>query len=96
MDVQIQMDDFVAGDPARIGNVYPVKGGRGLREKHLQILIAITEPKPCNGCVGLLLVIDKNGKPVGVNSYGLHYLEDLVPVAFADGVEDWSVPVRSL
>lgn len=96
MKIDIQTTEFVPYDIPRIGNVYPIKGGRGLKYGHLQVLIAITEPKECYGSAALMLVITKDGKPVGVNSYGLHYINDLCPIAFVDGLEDMTLVMRSL
>ena len=97
MKINIEVGNFGPYEPARIGNVYPIKGGRGLRDGHMQILIAITEPSErWQGAAGLLLVIDKEGKPRGVNSYGMHALEDLQPIAFVDGLEELNLTMRSL
>jgi hypothetical protein len=85
------------GEPARVGFVYPIKGGRGIRYGHMQVLIAITEPREqWLGAMGLMLVINKEGKPVGVNSYGMHYIEDLQPIAFVEGIEELTLIMRSI
>jgi hypothetical protein len=96
MRIHMQADQLGPYDPPRVGNVYPVKGGRGLKNGHLQILLAITDPREYVGASGLLLVITKDGKPVGVNSYGMHYIEDLCPVAFCEGIEDLDLTIRSI
>lgn len=96
MKIDVQTTEFSPLEAARIGNVYPIKGGRGLKQGHLQVLIAITEPKEYSGPAGLMLVITKDGKPVGVNSYGMHYIEELCPIAFVDGLEDMTLVMRSL
>lgn len=91
MQISIETNEFTAGDPVRIGNVYAVKGGRGIREKHMQILIAITNDNLC-----LFLQVNKDGDPVGVNKYGLHYVEDMQPIAFVEGLEELTLVMRSL
>lgn len=96
MKIEIQTTELGPADVARVGNVYPIKGGRGLRNGHLQVLIAITEPQDYRGASGLMLVITKDGKPIGVNSYGMHYIEELCPVAFVEGIEDLTLVMRSL
>ena len=96
MDVDIQLNDFSPLDPVRVGNVYPVKGGRGLRDKNMQILIAMSEPTQYGGISCFFLVVSKDGKPVGVNRYALHYVEDLTPIAFVDGLEEMTLIMRSL
>lgn len=97
MRVHIETTNVVTGDPPRVGNVYAVKGGRGLARGHMNILIAITEPSDCySGRTGLMLTVDKEGKPRGVTSYGMHYIEDLSPIAFVDGIEEIDLTMRSL
>ncbi len=96
MKIDIQTTELGPLDAARVGNVYPIKGGRGLRDGHLQILMAITEPNSFRGQSALLLVITKDGKPVGVNSYGLSYIEDLCPIAFCEGIDELVLIIRSL
>ena len=97
MRVHIETDNTLPSEPARVGNVYAVKGGRGLARGHMNILLAITEPTDCySGRSGLMLTVDKEGKPRGVTSYGMHYIEDVSPIAFVDGIEDIDLTMRSL
>jgi hypothetical protein len=97
MKIDIQTGNIGPWERARVGNVYPIKGGRGLRDGHMQVLIAITEPtERWQGPAALLLVIDKEGNPRGVNSYGLHAIEDLQPIAFVDGLDQLTLTMRSL
>jgi hypothetical protein len=65
-----------------VGNVYAIKGGYGSKLGHMGVLIAITARENC-----LLLIIDREGDPVGVTSYGLHAIEERCPVAFVEGLE---------
>lgn len=97
MKINIEVGEFGPYEPARVGMVYPIKGGRGLRDGHMQILLAITEPRESwQGQAALLLVVDKGGKPVGVNSYGMHAVEAMQPIAFVDGLDEMSLTMRSL
>ena len=97
MKISIEVGDFGPMEPARVGNVYPIKGGRGMRYGHMQILIAIAKAKESwHPISGLMLIIDKAGEPVGVNSYAMHYIEDLQPIAFVDGLENMNLTMRSL
>ena len=96
MKIEMRVDDFSPLEPVRVGNVYPIKGGRGLREGHMQILLAITEPHNCHGASCLFLVVNKDGQPRGVNSYGLHYVQELMPMAFVDGIDELSLVMRSI
>ena len=74
-----------------VGNVYPISGGYGRKAGHAMVLIAITEKQSA-----LLLVIDKEGNPVGVTSYGLHAIEERAPVAFVDGLSEMTFDMRPL
>lgn len=97
MKITIQVGEFGPYEPARVGNVYPIKGGRGLRDGHMQILLAITEPKEAwRGPSALMIVIDKGGNPVGVNSYGLSSVDDWQPIAFVEGLDEINLTMRSL
>lgn len=95
INIELSSSPSPAQEPL-VGNVYPVKGGRGLRYGHMQVLFHITDPKDHRGQMALLVVIDREGNPIGVNSYGLHYVEDLQPIAFVDGLEAMEFTMRSL
>lgn len=97
MNVVIETDNFIPEQDVRVGNVYHVRGGRGLRDGHMNIVLAITEPcDRFSGRMALCLTVDKFGKPRGVTSYGVHYFEDKQPIAFCEGCEDINLSVRSL
>ena len=96
MKIHVELDTQCAEEPLRIGNVYHVKGGHGSSVGHMQICIAITEPKPCVGRWALMLVVDKEGNPVNVTRYGIHVFEDRQPMAFVDGFENLEFVMRSL
>lgn len=97
MKIEIQTDNFGPFEPARVGNVYPVKGGRGLRDGHMMVLIAVTDPKEqWRGSSGLMLVIDKEGNAQGVTSYGMSRVEELQPIAYVEGLDRIELTMRSL
>lgn len=97
MKISVQVGEFGPCEAVRVGNVYPVRGGRGARDGNMQVLIAITKPRETwHGQAALLLVIDKNGNPTGVNSYGLHAIESWQPIAFVDGLDEMTLTMRSL
>lgn len=97
MKINIETGDFGPYEPARIGNVYPVRGGRGLRDGHMMVLIAITNPpEQWRGPSGLMLVINKNGEATGITNYGMSRVEELQPIAFVEGLEDITLTMRSL
>lgn len=66
-----------------VGNVYGCNGGYGRKAGHAMVLIAITERQSA-----LMLVVDKDGAPVGVTAYGLHAIEERAPIAFVPGLAD--------
>lgn len=74
-----------------VGNVYPISGGYGRRAGHAMVLLAITEKQ-----TALMLVIDKEGSPVGVTSYGLHAIEERAPVAFVPGLAEMTFDMQPL
>jgi hypothetical protein len=97
MQIEIQTENVGPYTPTRVGNVYAVRGGRGMRYGHMQILIAITEPRESyQSPMGLMLVITKDGKPAGVSSYGMHYIDELQAIAFVEGIEDMTLIMRSI
>lgn len=66
-----------------VGNVYSVNGGYGRKAGHAMVLFAITAKH-----VALLMIIDNAGDIIGVTSYGIHYFEERVPIAFVPGLDD--------
>lgn len=96
MKFEVHLTDYTPTAPVRVGNVYPVKGGRGASLRHMHVLIAITDPAPYKMTTCCMLTVDKNGNPVGTTQYGLHYVEDLMPIGFVDGLEELTFEIRSL
>lgn len=74
-----------------VGNVYAISGGYGRRAGHAMVLLAITKNQ-----AALMLVIDKEGEPVGVTSYGMHAIEERVPIAFVRGLDEMSLMMEPL
>lgn len=74
-----------------VGNVYGCNGGYGRKAGHAMVLLAITEKQSA-----LMLVIDKDGSPVGVTSYGLHAIEERAPVAFVPGLDALNLTMEPL
>ena len=81
--MRINVADLPAFSQPIVGNVYAISGGYGRKAGHAMVLLAITEKGSA-----LLLVIDKDGKPVGVTSYGIHAIEERTPIAFVPGLEE--------
>jgi len=89
--MKINTTDLPAFSQPMVGNVYPIAGGYGRKAGHSMVLFAITEKQSA-----LMLVIDKNGEPVGVTSYGLHAIEERAPVAFVHGLDGLSFDMQSI
>ena len=89
--MKINTMEIPAFSQPTVGNVYPISGGFGRKAGHAMVLIAITEKQSA-----LLLVIDKEGNPVGVTSYGLHAIEERSPVAFVAGLAEMTFDMRPL
>jgi hypothetical protein len=91
MHIQINTDTNVPCQPVREGNVYPVSGGRGMKNGHMNIVIAITNERLC-----LCLTVNREGDPVGVTQYCIRYLEERLPIAFVEGLEGFQLVMRSI
>lgn len=89
--MKINVSDIPSFSQPIVGNVYAISGGYGRKAGHSMILIAITERQ-----MALMLVIDKNGEPVGVTSYGLHAIEERAPIAFVPGFENLNFTMEPL
>lgn len=74
-----------------VGNVYACNGGYGRKAGHAMILMAITERLSA-----LMLVVDKDGQPVGVTAYGLHAIEERAPIAFVPGLSEMEFNMEPL
>lgn len=88
----------------KVGNVYPVRGGRGSKLGDCMVLLHITDPSKIHGGpyerskarMALMLIVDRNGEPCGTTHYGLHCFEDRAPIAFVEGLENLDLTMRSI
>jgi predicted aconitase with swiveling domain len=90
--MRINVIDLPGFSQPVVGNVYAIGGGYGRRAGHAMVLMAITRNQ-----AALMLIIDKEGEPVGVTSYGMHAIEERVPIAFVRGFDEMSFmmePIR--
>lgn len=90
--MKVNVIDLPGFSQPEVGNVYAIGGGYGRRAGHAMVLMAITKNQ-----MALMLVIDKDGEPTGVTSYGLHAIEERVPIAYVRGFEELSLmmePIR--
>lgn len=72
-----------------VGNVYACNGGYGRKAGHAMVLLAITPNLGVTrGQSALLMVINKDGEPIGVTAYGVHAIEERAPIAFVEGLAD--------
>lgn len=89
--MKINVTELPSFNQPTVGNVYAVSGGYGRRAGHSMVLLAVTEKQ-----TALLLVIDKDGSPVGVTSYGVHAIEDRAPIAFVRGLDTLDLTMEPL
>lgn len=89
--MRINVCNIPAFSQATVGNVYAISGGHGRKAGHSMVLLAITQQQSC-----LMLVIDKDGNPVGVTSYGLHAIEERAPIAFVPGLDDLAFDMQPI
>ena len=81
--MKINVTDLPTFSQPIVGNVYAISGGYGRKAGHAMVLLAVTKTNSA-----LLLVIDREGEPVGVTSYGVHAIEERAPIAFVPGIDD--------
>lgn len=89
--MKINVTDMPTFSQPVVGNVYSISGGYGRKAGHAMILLAITDKQSA-----LLLVIDKEGNPVGVTSYGVHAIEERAPIAFVRGLDEMVFQMEAL
>jgi len=91
MKINIQTDVVLPEDEPRIGNVYPMKGGYGVRDGHMYVIVSITQEN-----TAICLQISKHGDIVGATRYGIHVFRDRAPIAFVEGLDELELPMRSI
>lgn len=96
MRVHIECDKADQCFDAKVGNVYPKQGGRGRARGDMMILFHITEPEKYEGRKALMLIVNREGKLIGVDKYCLTYIEEKCPIAFVEGISDIDLTMRSL
>jgi len=97
MKIDIEVGEFPDPMKTRVGNVYAVRGGRGARFGHMQVVVGISDPPNCfNDSVVSMITVNKQGDIVGASSYALNYIEGKQPIAFVDGLDELTLRMRSL
>ncbi len=89
--MKIIVSDLPSFSQPVVGNVYPISGGYGRKAGHAMVLLAITK-----NSAALMLVIDKEGDPIGTTSYGLHAIEERAPIAFVRGLDEMAFTMEPL
>lgn len=99
MQIDIALSPDTPAFDLRVGNVYPVRGGRGASLGHMFVVVAITELKDRfgpSGTVAVYIVVNREGEIISGGHYASHYLEDKAPIAFVEGLDILTLPMRSL
>jgi len=89
--MKVNVTDMPTFSQPVVGNVYAIGGGYGRKAGHSMILLAITDKQSA-----LMVIIDKDGNPIGVTSYGIHYIEERAPIAFVRGLEELNLQMEPL
>ncbi len=89
--MKINVSDIPGFSQPVVGNVYAISGGYGRKAGHAMVLLAITPAQSC-----LMVVINKDGEPIGVTSYGLHAIEERAPVAYVRGLDELNLTMEPL
>ena len=89
--MKINVTDLPTFSQPVVGNVYAISGGYGRKAGHAMVLFAVTEKQSA-----LMLIIDREGNPVGVTSYGLHAIEERAPIAFVRGLDEMEFQMEAL
>jgi predicted aconitase with swiveling domain len=89
--MKINVTDLPTFSQPVVGNVYSISGGYGRKAGHAMVLLAITKRESA-----LMLIIDKEGDPIGVTSYGVHAIEERAPIAFVRGLDDMVFEMEAL
>jgi hypothetical protein len=80
-----------------IGNVYPVRGGRGARLGHMHVIISAYRYDDGLQYSGFVTItIDREGNIVGGTSYATHYFMNKQPIAICRGLDELTLSVVPL
>ena len=96
MRIHIECDSAAPSFETRVGNVYQRQGGRSAARGEMMVIFHITEPEKYEGRKALMIIINKEGEPVGVTQYSLSYIEEKCPIAFVEAMDDIDLTMRSL
>jgi hypothetical protein len=95
--IDIQTDVPINDGCPKIGNVYPVRGGRAMRYGCVYVVVAIRQPMDdYDGCSVICLMVNRDGAIVGSANYAMQYFAEKAPIAFVDGLEELHLTMRSL
>lgn len=97
MRIHIETSNTLPDNEPIVGNVYAVKGGRGMARGNMNVLVAIYKPQEAyQGDTAVMLTITKEGVICGSTTYAMHYVRDLSPIAFVEGLDQIDLVMRSL
>jgi hypothetical protein len=96
MEFEVAFQNQYSSSEVRVGNVYPIRGGKGARLKHMYVVLAITEDRTFQGRMVCIMVIDSEGKPQGTQTYALHYIAEQTAIGFVPGLDEMKLVVQSI
>lgn len=97
MKLDIQTDVPISDGSPKIGNVYPVRGGRAMRYGCMYVVVAIRPAMDdYDACNVICLMVNRDGAIVGAANYALHYFAEKAPIAFVEGLEELHLTMRSI
>lgn len=95
--MKFTISDEFSLDEVRVGNVYPVRGGRAARYAIGMVVIALSGPKDRHSDeMCHMLTISKEGEIVGATTYATHAMENRAPIGFVDGLDALDFDVRPI
>lgn len=99
--MKIEFDTAIQMPQSReemVGNVYPIRGGFGARNGHMQVVVSYYDKvRGCCRYSGFAtLTIDTEGDIVGASAYGAHYFDNKIPIGRVEGLDELALVMRSI
>lgn len=89
--------EMIPPSATRVGDVFPVRGGRGMKLGHYHVVIAFKEPQDKYDSRSVVtLTINREGDVVGAGSYRDDYFDDKSLVGRVEGLDEVDLTLRSV